>query len=209
MTPPMLARMPLASEYGAWSGPLRPSSEWRLHVDIMHARPDVGAIVHTHARHATALSMLQRPIRAAHYMIALFGGATVECTRYADFGTQELSKLAVAGLSDRHAVLLGNHGMVVTGADLPAAMRRAYELETLAEMYGLALAAGRPVILTNEEVTRAIERFKSYGVAPQLAQIGRGQRPAKAKTKVKATVKTRPKAKSKPAPGRKKTRSGR
>ncbi len=200
MTPAMLARMPLAAEYGAWSGPLRPSSEWRLHVDIMRARPDVGAIVHTHAKHATALSMLQKPIRAAHYMIALFGGSTIECTRYAGFGTQELSKLAVAGLGLRHAVLLGNHGMVVTGADLAAAMRRAFELETLAEMYALALAAGRPVILSEDEVNWAVERFAAYGVAPAALP----KRNAAARGRLKAKAKAKPKAKTKPAPRKKK-----
>ena len=104
----MIALMPLAGEDGAWSGPLRPSSEWRFHRDIMRARPDVGAIVHTHAAYATALAMLRKPIPAAHYMIAAFGGPTIRCTDYAPFGTQELSDLAVAGLEDRHGVLLGS-----------------------------------------------------------------------------------------------------
>ena len=125
LRPELLATMPLNGEYGAWSGRLKPSTEWRFHLDIMRARADVGAIVHSHPPYCTALATLNRPILAAHYMIADFGGPMIECTRYAPFGTKELSDLAVAGLGQRHAVLLGNHGAIAVGADLDVAMQRA------------------------------------------------------------------------------------
>src|SRR5271170_1123428 len=48
MGPQMLAAMPIAGEYGAWSGPMKPSSEWRFHLDILRARDDIGAVVHFH-----------------------------------------------------------------------------------------------------------------------------------------------------------------
>ncbi len=163
MRPEMIATMPLNGEYGAWSGPLKPSTEWRFHLDILRARPDVGAIVHCHPPYGTALAMLHKPILAAHYMIALFGGPIVECTKYAPYGTKELSDLAIAGLADRHAVLLGNHGVIATGATLESAMHRAIELEALARMYYLAIAIGRPAILSDEEIARIVERFRSYG----------------------------------------------
>jgi L-fuculose-phosphate aldolase len=170
MSATMIARMPIETDYGDWFGPLAPSSEWRMHLDIMRARPDVGAVVHTHAVHATTLSLFQKPIPAVHYMIAAFGGPTVRCTKYAPFGTKELSDLAVEGLADRHAVLLGQHGMLTTGRDLHEAMWRAVELETLAKMYILALPIGRPLILPDDEVTRIVERFKFYGYQPDKAK---------------------------------------
>src|SRR5882724_11158173 len=49
LTPDMIAAMPMDGDYGSWKGPLKPSTEWRFHLDIMKARPDVGGIVHTHA----------------------------------------------------------------------------------------------------------------------------------------------------------------
>ena len=99
-----------------------------------------------------ALLMLHKAIPAAHYMIAVFGGPNVRCTAYAPYGTKELSDLAVAGLEGRNGVLLGNHGMIATGATLTEAMWRANELETLAKMYYLTLAAGQPVILSDDEI---------------------------------------------------------
>jgi L-fuculose-phosphate aldolase len=163
MRPAMLAKMPLDGDYGAWSGPHTPSTEWRFHLDIMRARPDVGAIVHCHPAYATALSMLRKPIPAAHYMIAAFGGPAVRCTGYAPYGTKQLSDLAVAGLEARNGVLLGNHGMIAVGETLTQAMWRATELETLAKMYHLALAIGEPVVLSDDEILRTVERFKTYG----------------------------------------------
>ncbi len=171
MTAPMIARMPIETDYGVWFGPLAPSSEWRMHLNIMRARPDVGAIIHTHAVYATTLSLLHQPIPAAHYMVAAFGGTNVRCTEYAPFGTKELSDLAIDGLADRHGVLLGQHGMLVTGRDLPEALWRAVELETLAKMYVLALGIGRPYVLPDDEVSRIVERFKFYGYHPRKTKI--------------------------------------
>ena len=180
MRPEMLALMPLGGEYGAWSGRYKPSSEWRFHLDIMCARPDIGAIVHCHPIYCAALAMLQKPILAAHYMIALFGGPSVRCTAYAPYGTKELSELAVAGLEGRYAVLLGNHGAIAAGETLAQAMFRMQELETLAKMYYLAIAVGRPVVLSDDEIMRTVERFKSYGV---------GQQEPKPRTKKRALAK--------------------
>jgi L-fuculose-phosphate aldolase len=190
MRPEMLALMPLGGEYGAWSGRYKPSTEWRCHLDIMRARPDVGAIVHCHPMYGTALSMLHKAIPAAHYMIAVFGGPNVRCTAYAPYGTKELSDLAVAGLEGRNGVLLGNHGMITTGATLSEAMWRASELETLAKMYYLALAAGRPVILSDDEVMRVIERFKTYGRGPEADAAARIA-PKKARPKKKVATKAK------------------
>ncbi|HEY1736482.1 MAG TPA: class II aldolase/adducin family protein [Methylovirgula sp.] len=209
LTPRMIAKMPIAGEYGAWSGPVAPSSEWRIHLDILRAKPEVGAVVHTHSLYATTLSLLHKPIPAVHYMIAAFGGPTIRCTKYAPFGTQELSDLVVDGLSNRDGVLLGQHGMVVTGRDLGQALWRAVELETLAKMYLLALSVGRPRILSDSEILRTVEKFKSYGYQPEkMAALEKhsgktgGEKKAAAKTKNARTANA-----AKPRSASKKTRS--
>jgi L-fuculose-phosphate aldolase len=159
----MIALMPLGGEYGAWAGPMKPSGEWRIHLDIARARPDVGAIVRFQSPYATALAMAHRPIPAAHSMIALFGSPLIRCANYAPFGTKELALLALEGLGQGHAVLLGNYGALTTGGSLGAALARAIELETLARLYSIALSVGRPTTLSDEEVTRVAERLKTAG----------------------------------------------
>jgi L-fuculose-phosphate aldolase len=159
LTPGQLALMPFDAEYGAFHGPNRPSSEWRIHLDIMAARPEVGAVVHTHAPYATALAMARREIPACHYMIARFGGAPIRVAGYALFGTAELSEQVLTALQGRLACLMANHGFITTGATLDAAMLAAVELEALAKQYVLSLSIGGPVLLSEEEVQAAIRQF--------------------------------------------------
>jgi L-fuculose-phosphate aldolase len=148
---------------GTIRGAGKPSSEWRFHVDILAARPDAGAVVHTHSVHATALSCLRRDIPAFHYMVAVAGGDTIRCAGYATFGTQELSDKALAALDGRRACLLANHGLIATGRDLDAALALAVEVETLARQYLLTLQVGKPSILSAAEMRRVLEKFKGYG----------------------------------------------
>ena len=148
---------------GTCDHPLAPSSEWRLHRDIVGSRTDVGAVVHAHPTYCTAFAICGREIPAVHYMIAAAGGPTVRCAPYAPFGTPELSKVALAALEDRACCLLANHGMIATGADLGRAMWLAVELETLCRQYAVALQVGEPVVLPDAEIERTVERFKFYG----------------------------------------------
>jgi L-fuculose-phosphate aldolase len=159
ITPEQIALLPAGGEYGGFIGPKRPSSEWRFHLDIMDARPEIGAIVHTHAPYATALSMARREIPACHYMIARFGGAPIRVAGYALFGTAELSDQVVAALRGRTACLMANHGFVATGATLADAMLAAVELEALAKQYVISLTIGGPVLLAEREVGAAIRQF--------------------------------------------------
>ncbi|RMD64334.1 MAG: class II aldolase [Alphaproteobacteria bacterium] len=152
---------------GTWrcAGPgRRPSSEWRFHLDIMRARPEFGAVIHTHARHATALACLRREIPAFHYMVAVAGGSTIRCAPYATFGTAALSRHVLRALAGRRACLLANHGLIACGRDLAAALALAVEVETLAAQYCTALAIGKPKILSEAEMARVIKKFEAgYG----------------------------------------------
>ncbi len=148
---------------GSFSGGRKPSSEWRFHRDIYAHRPEAGAVVHAHSPFATALACMDLAIPAFHYMIARFGGADVRCAAYATFGSQELSDYAVKALAGRSACLLSHHGMLVLGRDLKQALALAVELETLSEQYWRVLQIGEPRLLSDEEMTRVLEKFAGYG----------------------------------------------
>jgi L-fuculose-phosphate aldolase len=167
MQPEDIAAMRLEGEYGAWEGRLQPSTEWRFHLDITKARPDVGAIVHAHSTYATVLAMCGREIPACHYMIAAAGGPNIRVADYATYGTKELSENALKALEDRTCCLLANHGMIATGPSLKKAMWLAVELETLAKQYYLSLAIGGPNILPDAEIEHVKEKFKAYGLRPK------------------------------------------
>jgi L-fuculose-phosphate aldolase len=148
---------------GRWSGPVRPSTEWRFHRDILAARPDVGAVLHTHSRHATALACRGEDLPAFHYMVAVAGGASIRCAAYHTFGTQQLSEAALAALEGRKTCLLAHHGMIATGPTPERALALAAEVENLCATYLLARQAGPVPVLPEAEMNRVIELFRTYG----------------------------------------------
>jgi L-fuculose-phosphate aldolase len=155
--------VPLVTLDCRWFGRCRPSSEWRFHRDIMAARGEVGAIVHAHSRYATALACTGRGIPAFHYMVAVAGGVDIRCAPYHTFGTQELSDAALEALKDRKACLLAHHGIIALGGDLPAALKLAGEVESLAAQYCTALALGNVGLLEGAQMKRVVEKFRTYG----------------------------------------------
>ena len=145
----------------------RPSSEWRLHADVLSCRPEAMAVLHCHPIHATALACHDRGIPAFHYMVAVAGGDEIRCAPYATFGTKELSDNVVNALAQRNACLLARHGMVTLGKDLESALRVAVEVETLARMYLQALQLGEPPLLSTQQMQAVHAQFRGlhYGQA--------------------------------------------
>ncbi len=154
-----------------WRAPegVRPSSEWRFHLDVYAARPDAGAIVHAHPTNATALAVHGRGIGPFHYMVAVAGGHDIRCCPYATFGTQELSDHVVAALVDRRAALMEHHGLVALGPTAADALALAVEVEVLATQYIAALAIGEPPELTPAQMDEVLAKMASpdgYGSSP-------------------------------------------
>lgn len=165
MQPEDLVEMDFA---GIYSG-RRPSSEWRFHRDILKNRADVNVVLHTHSLAATTLACHHRTIPAFHYMVAVAGGTTIRCARYATFGTQELSDAAIEALGGRMACLLGQHGQISLGTTLEGALWLAVEVETISKMYLGALSLGEPPVLTDAEMEKVLGQMRrmSYGLGPE------------------------------------------
>ncbi|MDF2900861.1 MAG: class aldolase/adducin, N-terminal [Phenylobacterium sp.] len=144
-------------------GSLRPSSEWRMHQQILNRRPDANAVVHCHSRHATILACAGREIPSMHYMVAVGGGASVPVAPYATFGSVELAEAVVDTLDGRSAALMANHGQIVVARSLDSALAIAEEIEEQAAVYWGTLAIGGPKLLSGEEMELILQRFRSYG----------------------------------------------
>ncbi|HEX5538517.1 MAG TPA: class II aldolase/adducin family protein [Methylophilaceae bacterium] len=160
MKPQDMVRMDFSGDH---HGQRKPSSEWRFHLDILNARPEIGAVIHTHSMFATTLACLQREIPPFHYMIAVTGSNRIRCAPYALFGSQALSDNALAALQDSRACLLANHGMIVLGEDSDRALALAVEVENLCEQYWRALQISEPHLLSEREMAQVFEQFKGYG----------------------------------------------
>jgi L-fuculose-phosphate aldolase len=162
MTPEQIVLMDFD---GGFAPAQKPSSEWRFHLDILKARPEVNAVVHAHPPDATTLAIMGRAIPPVHYMIAAAGGDTIRCAPYATFGTEQLSRHAVSALEGRLACLLAHHGMIAIGPSLARAMWLAVEVEALARQYHGCLQIGTPPLLSRAEIDNVRERMKGYGQA--------------------------------------------
>ncbi|MBP1448509.1 MAG: class II aldolase/adducin family protein [Thermoproteus sp.] len=111
-------------------GSRRPSSEWRLHVAIYRARPDVNAVVHAHAALPTALAEELRPELLMESSVYLGGGvAVVPPIRP---GTWELAEAVAEALSKNNAAVLKGHGVVAVGSTLAEAVNRVEVLNDIA-----------------------------------------------------------------------------
>ena len=161
MTPEQIVFMDMN---GAFADGARPSSEWRFHLDILQARPEVDAVVHAHPTHCTILAIMGLEIPAIHYMIAAAGGADIRCAPYATYGTPELSAHAVTALEGRLACLLAHHGMIAIGPSLAKALWLAVEVETLARQYHGCLQIGKPPLLSSGEIERVRAKMAGYGL---------------------------------------------
>lgn len=140
-----------------------PSSEWRFHLDILQARPEVNAVVHCHSMFATTVACMGHDVPPFHYMIASVGGDNIRCAPYALFGTQALSEVALAALHERKACLLAHHGMIALGRDLSHALAVAVEVENLCEQYWRLLQVGQLRLLTPAQMLEVHAQFKGYG----------------------------------------------
>jgi L-fuculose-phosphate aldolase len=144
-------------------GPFAPTSELDLHLGI-YARHGAGAVVHTHAPMATALSCVLDELPCVHYSMLLLGG-TVPVAPYETFGTPELADAVVESLVGHTAALMANHGAVTFAEDVESAVERMSLLEWACTVYWRARSLGEPRVLDAEAraavVSAAIER--GYG----------------------------------------------
>ncbi|MBA0050487.1 class II aldolase/adducin family protein [Streptomyces sp. AJS327] len=147
-------------------GSLRPTSELPMHLAI-YRTTDAGAVVHTHAVHATAVSTLVGELPAIHYMTAALGGP-VRVAPYATYGSEELAARMLTALEDRSGCLLQNHGTVTYGATLDQAYDRTAQLEWMCQVWltASALPGRAPSLLPPEELERVAERLRGYGQRP-------------------------------------------
>lgn len=140
-----------------------PSSELPMHLMIYDARPDVGAIVHTHGPNVSALAALRKPLPPIIDEMMIHLGGTIEVTEYAFTGGRDVGVNVIAALGDRAGVLLANHGNVCVGRTLEEALHAAVVMEASAKTYLLALAAGTPVTLPDS----AIQQGRALYLAKQ------------------------------------------
>lgn len=151
-------------------GDLAPTSELDLHLGV-YERHGSGAVVHTHAPMATAMSCVLDELPCVHYQMLLLGGP-VPVAPYRTFGTPELAEVTLEALDGRVAALMANHGAITHGPTLDSALESATLLEWACTVYWRAASIGEPRALDEEQraavITAAVER--NYGQTKKVEE---------------------------------------
>jgi len=131
--------------------------EYPIHTEVMAARPDVGAVVHTHSGAACQFAALGVPLLPLDHAGSLF--CYPEIPRFAVTGglikNRSLGEALAAALGDAIAILLPQHGIVTVGPDLPAAVMTAVLLDRACRTQLGAMAAGQVRVWGQEADTVA------------------------------------------------------
>jgi ribulose-5-phosphate 4-epimerase/fuculose-1-phosphate aldolase len=145
--------------------------EYPIHTEVMAARPDVGAVVHTHSSAACQFAALDLPLRPLDHAGALFCYPSIP--RFELTGglikTRTLGEALAAALGDAVALLLPQHGIVTAGPDLPTAVMTAVLLDRACRTQLTAMAAG-PLRVWGDEADTVAKRADVW--APGQLQAG-------------------------------------
>lgn len=140
-----------------------PSKEVFMHRAMYTARPDIGAVVHLHSTHATAVACLPdvdpvNPIPPLTPYFVMRVGRAMPVVPYFRPGDPAMESAIHAAALDARAVLLANHGPVMAGKTLLDAVYAAEELEEAAKLF-LLLRGAVPRLLTPPQIDDLLETF--------------------------------------------------
>jgi len=131
-----------------------------IHTEIMRMRPDIRAVVHTHAPHAVVFSSLGKPLQPiGHDGSAFFEALPVFSETTDLIVTPTLGKAVAQCLGSHQAMLLRNHGIATAGRTLEEAIWLALKLDKACWMQLVAESAGGAKLVTSPEEARAKKRI--------------------------------------------------
>lgn len=121
--------VPVNLRTGAYDGPLKPSSEGKLHAEIYRTRSEIQAVIHTHQMNASTVAAARREVPPILDDMVQIIGPSVRVADYALPSTNKIVRVTVKALRGRMAALMANHGAVCLGRNLDEAFVVAQVLE--------------------------------------------------------------------------------
>ncbi len=145
-------------------GNYKPSSDVYSHLYIYKHRPDVGGVVHTHSRYATAFAAVGREIPCVLTGMGDEFGGPIPCGGFALIGDDAIGKVVVEAIGRSPAILLKNHGVFTIGKNALAAVKAAVMTEDCAATVWMAMQISTPEAIPQADVDRLHDRYMNvYG----------------------------------------------
>lgn len=145
-------------------GNYKPSSDVFSHLYVYRHRPEVGGVVHTHSRYATAFAAVGKPIPCVLTAMADEFGGPIPCGGFALIGDEAIGKVVIESIGKSPAVLVKNHGVFTIGKNATAAVKAAVMTEDVAATVWMALQIGAPDVIPQDDVDKLHARYANeYG----------------------------------------------
>ncbi len=147
-------------------GRYKPSSDTATHAYIYRHLPEVGGVVHTHSRYATAFAAVGREIPCFLTAMADEFGGPIPLGGFALIGGEEIGEEVVRVLKNHKspAIIMQNHGVFAIGKTPREAVKAAVMCEDVARTAWLALQLGTPLQLTEDDIAKLHQRYTTvYG----------------------------------------------
>ncbi|MEM3404378.1 MAG: class II aldolase/adducin family protein [Nitrososphaeria archaeon] len=143
-------------------GERKPSSELPLHLAIYKKRPDVNAIIHTHAIWPYVLSVTHQSLPPISDEFTILLGGEIKVSKYEFPGTDKLAESVVESLGMNNASLIANHGCVTVGRTVEEALENMVVLANFSKVYVLAKIFGTPHVLPDWAIEKEKEMYKKW-----------------------------------------------
>jgi len=152
MSPEDLALCDLAGN--VLGGARRPTTEKALHLAVLRAHAEFGAVIHSHAKFASMFAVAREPIPCVIEEFQIYVGGEVPIARYELSGSDALGEECAKQLAQRSAVLMANHGLLAAGRDLAQAFHVTALVERGAQIVLGARMLGRVAELPPETLAK-------------------------------------------------------
>jgi L-fuculose-phosphate aldolase len=141
-----------------------PSSEIGIHLAAYRARPEIGAVVHSHPPFATGFAAAGRALNQGVLPEVIVGLGSIPLAPYGQPGTDALVDAVAPLLETYDAILLANHGVLTCGPDVMTAWFRTETVEQFARITLVAELLGGPRLLPRQEIQKLFDARPRYGV---------------------------------------------
>jgi len=164
MTPDMLIKVDINGKMIEGEKDLKPSSEIKMHLDILKNKPGVNSVVHAHPPYGTAFAVAGVPLNDCILPEIVISLGHIPLTKYGTPSTFEIPDSVREHLKDNFVFLLENHGALSTGSDVYQAYYRMESMELFAKIAVIARTIGNVNTISEPNVKKLLKLRSDWGM---------------------------------------------
>jgi L-fuculose-phosphate aldolase len=164
ITPDMLIKVDINGNMIEGEKDLKPSSEIKMHLDILKNKPGVNSVVHAHPPYGTAFAVAGIPLNDCILPEIVISLGQIPLTKYGTPSTFEIPDSVREHLKDNFVFLLENHGALSTGSDVYQAYYRMESMELFAKIAVIARTLGNVNSISEPNVKKLLKLRSDWGM---------------------------------------------